>query len=82
MSNFVPVQWHDLIAWQRMAANTINDLNARTQYVGTVAELPEGGQGMRAFVTDATATTFASAVAGGGANKVPVYFDGTAWRVG
>jgi hypothetical protein len=36
----------------------------------------------RAFVTDANATTFASIVAGGGANTVPVYFDGTNWRIG
>jgi hypothetical protein len=36
----------------------------------------------RAFVTDATATTFNSIVAGGGANKVPVWSDGTNWRIG
>lgn len=40
------------------------------------------GSGARAFVTDATATTFASTVAGGGANSVPVYSDGTNWKVG
>lgn len=39
-------------------------------------------EGSRAFVTDANATTFASIVAAGGANKVPVYRDGTAWRIG
>lgn len=39
-------------------------------------------QGTRAFVTDATATTFASIVTGGGANPVPVYYDGTNWRIG
>lgn len=38
--------------------------------------------GTRAFVTDATATTFYSVVAGGGANKVPVFSDGANWRVG
>ena len=38
--------------------------------------------GARSFVTDATATTFNSIVAGGGANAVPVYCDGAAWRVG
>lgn len=36
----------------------------------------------QAFVTDANATTFASVVAGGGANIVPCYFDGTNWRIG
>jgi len=49
----------------------------------TVALLPVvGTAGRRAFVTDANATTFASVVAGGGANGVPVYDDGTNWRIG
>jgi hypothetical protein len=53
--------------------------------VYTVATLPSAatsGVGARSFVSDATATTFASNVAGGGANKVPVYSDGTNWKVG
>lgn len=50
----------------------------------TVAGLPAAsiGSGYKAFVTDANATTFQSIVAGGGANKVPVYSDGTNWRIG
>lgn len=48
----------------------------------TVATLPAGTAGQRSFVTDANATTFASIVAGGGANGVPVYHDGTNWRIG
>jgi hypothetical protein len=51
----------------------------------TVANLPAAstaGAGARAFVTDANATTFASVVAGSGANGVPVYSDGTNWRIG
>ena len=40
------------------------------------------GAGSRAFVTDANATTFASIVASGGSNGVPVYSDGTNWRIG
>lgn len=38
----------------------------------------------RAFVTDASATTFHSVVAGGGANRVPVWFDQVSgvWRIG
>lgn len=51
----------------------------------TVATLPSAatnGAGAVAFVTDANATTFASIVAGGGANGVPVYSDGTNWRIG
>jgi hypothetical protein len=38
--------------------------------------------GARRFANDASATTFASIVAGGGANFVPVYSDGTNWRIG
>lgn len=51
----------------------------------TVASLPSAstaGTGARSFVTDATATTYLSTVAGGGANKVPVVSDGTNWLIG
>ncbi len=49
----------------------------------TVSALPAAGEnGRRAFVSDATTTTFASIVAGGGANTVPVYDDGANWRIG
>lgn len=57
----------------------------RLPFTVTVANLPSAstvGAGARSFVTDATATTFASIVAGGGANGVPVYSDGTNWRIG
>jgi len=50
-----------------------------------VASLPSAstsGAGARAMVSDATATTFASTVSGGGANKVPVVSDGTNWLIG
>lgn len=55
------------------------------QTVYTVATLPSAstsGAGAKAFVSDATATTFASTVVGGGANNVPVYSDGTNWKIG
>ncbi len=55
------------------------------QKVFTVAGLPSAataGEGARAFVSDANATTFAATVAGGGANKIPVYSDGTNWKIG
>jgi hypothetical protein len=51
----------------------------------TVSGLPAAataGAGARSFVTDASATTFLSTVAGGGANKVPVVSDGTNWLIG
>lgn len=50
--------------------------------VFTVAGLPAGAQGMRAFVSDANAPAFGAAVAGGGAVFIPVYYTGAAWFVG
>ena len=53
--------------------------------VTLVASLPSAstvGAGARAMVTNANATTFHSVVAGGGANVVPVFSDGTDWRIG
>ena len=69
--------------------NLISQLNATgiipavTNY--TVATLPSAatsGVGARSFVTDASAPTFGSTVAGGGAIPTPVYSDGTNWKVG
>lgn len=52
--------------------------------VYTAAALPSAATftRTRVFVSDANATTFASIVAGGGANLVPAYSDGTNWRIG
>lgn len=50
--------------------------------VGSLPTAATKYAGLRGFVTDATATTFATTVAGSGANKVPVYCDGTAWKIG
>ena len=40
------------------------------------------GAGTRAFVNDANTTTFNAIVGGGGGNNIPVFSDGTNWRVG
>jgi len=45
----------------------------------TVATLPTGKIGMRAYVTDATAPAYNAALVGGGAVTVPVFHNGTAW---
>lgn len=50
--------------------------------VANLASAATAGAGARAFVTDATAITFLSTVAGGGSNKVPVVSDGTNWLIG
>ena len=51
----------------------------------TVANLPsavDSGVGARSFVTDASGPIFGATVAGGGAVAVPVYSNGTDWKVG
>jgi len=51
----------------------------------TVATLPfasVAGKGARSFVTDALAPVFGATVVTGGAVAVPVYSDGTNWKVG
>ncbi len=56
---------------------------ALTNY--TVATLPSAvtsGKGARSFVTDALAPAFGATVITGGAVAVPVYSDGTNWKVG
>lgn len=69
--------------------NILNQLDsgtfqpALTNY--TVATLPSAstsGKGARSFVTDASAPTFGATVVGGGAVAIPVYSDGTNWKVG
>lgn len=62
-------------------------ISARTAPVA-VADLPaaaSGNAGMRMFVNDASVAAsgnFGSVVAGSGSNTVPVYSDGSDWRIG
>ena len=61
----------------------IGQLQANVPMV--VADLPNAadvGVGSRAFVTNSSVSTFGTTVAGGGSTKVPVYSDGTNWKVG
>ena len=51
----------------------------------TVSSLPAasiGSRGSRSFVTDANNNIFNNIVYPGGANAVPVYCDGSYWRIG
>ena len=61
-------------------------LSFASQQVFTVATLPTSPvRTQRAWVTDSNATWTAgigAIVAGGGANVVPVGYDGTNWRIG
>lgn len=66
---------------------TIDNLAAQFCLSGVyeVANLPGAatlGAGARAFVIDSSVSTFGTTVAGGGSGKVPVYSDGTNWKVG
>ena len=77
----------------RLYFNRIDALNTQLTASGvipplinyTVATLPSAatsGKGARAFVTDALGPTFGATVVTGGAVAVPVYSDGTNWKVG
>lgn len=51
----------------------------------TYAQLPtavNAGAGTRAFITNGSTATFGATVVGGGVNIVPIYSDGTNWKVG
>jgi hypothetical protein len=53
--------------------------------VYTIANLPDPavvGAGVRTFVSDSSVTTFNANLVGGGTTTVPVYSDGTNWKVG
>jgi hypothetical protein len=87
------VYFDQLLNVLRLYFNRIDALNTQLMASGvvppltnyTVATLPSAatsGKGARSFVTDASAPTFGATVAGGGAVAVPVYSDGTNWKVG
>ena len=48
----------------------------------TVATLPVGIIGLRAYVTDAVSPTFLGTLTGGGSITTPVFYNGTAWVSG
>jgi hypothetical protein len=89
---FAPVEYdrsyHDALNnILRQYFSTIDNLARQFCLSGvyTVATLPGAaslGAGARAFVIDSSVSTFGSTVAGGGSGKVPVYSDGTNWKVG
>jgi hypothetical protein len=61
------------------------ELNFITTLATTYSNLPVTPYrvaGSRAIITNANTTTFNSLVSGGGSNVIPIFYDGTNWRVG
>lgn len=72
-----------------LIGTTTDDGSTRLQVNGTiktagytVATLPTGVVGQRAYVTDATAPTFLGTLTGGGSVTCPVFYNGSAWVSG
>lgn len=60
-------------------------LKATPTTVGSLVAAATAGAGARSFVTDGNlvaASNFGAAIGSGGSNTVPVYSDGTVWRIG
>jgi len=62
--------------------NLASSVSGTPVAVGSLPSAATLGAGARAFVNNALAPTFGATVAAGGAVKVPVYSDGTNWKVG
>lgn len=75
-------QWNGTSATETGALDPVGNFSAAgtvntSGY--TVATLPTGKAGARAYVTDATACAYAASLTGGGANFCPVVYNGSAW---
>ena len=70
----------DALTTQLMASGVVPPLVNYT--VATLPSAVTSGKGARSFVTDALGPVFGATVATGGAVAVPVYSDGTNWKVG
>lgn len=70
----------------KLSDNIINQLDSQNIRIVTYSNLPEmPNTGNKAFVTDSSVPAsgnFGNIVSGGGVNFVPVYYDGTNWRIG
>jgi hypothetical protein len=61
---------------------TASDVITAPVAVSGLPTCNSAAKGAHAFVTDANATTFNTTVAGGGSNNLPVFCDGTNWKIG
>ena len=75
--NFIEPTANTILQFPTKAAGTYEIATRDKEY--TVATLPAGVVGDRAYVTDATAPTYLGALTGGGAVTCPVFHNGTIW---
>jgi hypothetical protein len=60
----------------------VGALNGNVKLTGyTYTNLPTASAGMLAYVTDSTTAVWGANIAGGGANKVLAFYNGTNWTV-
>lgn len=65
-----------------VTAATLSKLGQPTAAAVVFSALPAAPvEGMLAVVSDASVATWGTAIAGGGANRVLAYYNGTAWTV-
>ena len=82
-NNVLRLYFNRINALQQQFSTAATVIPPTTVY--TVATLPSAsasGVGARSFVSDASGPAFGATVAGSGAVAVPVYSDGTNWKVG
>jgi hypothetical protein len=78
-SNILRLYFNELTSILNVLVNNYT-LNST---IFTVANLPDPATaGLRTFVSDSSVTTFNATVAAGGTNTVPVFSNGTNWKVG
>lgn len=66
-----------------MPRRTLSDTELLGSAPKLVAQLPPTAPiGATDFVSDANAATFNTTAAGGGANLVPVFWNGSVWKIG
>ena len=67
----------------RLATETmVKTYNSGSSNVASLPNAITSGINARLFVIDSTSNTFYTIVTGGGSIKVPVFSDGTNWRIG
>lgn len=63
-----------------LVCNILDSINTSTGVL--VSSLSTDPSIYKSLVRDANSITFGDIVVGGGSNIVPVYYDGTDWRIG